>query len=127
VAHGDQVWGVKEVERQAHFFAAAFLMPAEEIAHELPTRADWQELFDLKRKWQVSLGALLMRARALDVRKPVPDGCQGRLRPRMWRVEPISLGQPEEPVRFTRLLTVSGAQHAATLPADILEGLTAAT
>ena len=28
VVHGDQIWGVKEVEHQAHAFAAAFLMPA---------------------------------------------------------------------------------------------------
>ncbi len=28
VAHGDQVWGVKDVEQQAHYFAAEFLMPA---------------------------------------------------------------------------------------------------
>lgn len=65
VAHGDLVWGVKQVEQQAHYFAAAFLMPARDIAHELPARPDWPRLVDLKRKWQVSLGALLMRARAL--------------------------------------------------------------
>lgn len=31
VVHGDQIWGVKEVEHQAHAFAAAFLMPADDI------------------------------------------------------------------------------------------------
>jgi len=31
-----------EVERQAHIFAAAFLMPAEDIEDQLPARADWQ-------------------------------------------------------------------------------------
>jgi len=32
VVHGDQIWGVKEVEHRAHAFAAAFLMPAEDPA-----------------------------------------------------------------------------------------------
>jgi Zn-dependent peptidase ImmA (M78 family) len=128
VAHGDQVWGVKEVEQQAHFFAGAFLMPADDIAHELPTRADWPELFDLKRKWQVSLSALLMRARTLGrMSESQYLTAVKTASARGWRrVEPVPLGQPEEPVRFTRLLAVSIAQHAATLPADILEGLTAA-
>ena len=32
---------------------------------ELPERADWTVLFQLKQKWQVSLAALLMRARTV--------------------------------------------------------------
>jgi Zn-dependent peptidase ImmA (M78 family) len=61
VIHGDQIWGVKEVETQAHQFAAGFLLPAEQIYDQLPTPADWPALFELKRHWQVSLAALLMR------------------------------------------------------------------
>ena len=45
--HADQVWGLKEVERQAHEFAAAFLMPEADIADELPSRPDWPVLFEL--------------------------------------------------------------------------------
>lgn len=44
VVHGHQIWGVKEVEHQAHAFAAAFLMPAGDIRDELPDRADWTVL-----------------------------------------------------------------------------------
>ncbi len=65
VMHGELLWGMPEVEKQAHQFAAAFLMPACEIAAELPRRVDWSILFELKRKWQVSQAALLMRARTL--------------------------------------------------------------
>ena len=65
VVHGEQIWGVKEVETQAHQFAAGFLLPAEQIYDQLPTTADWPALFELKRHWQVSLAALLMRARTL--------------------------------------------------------------
>lgn len=49
VVQGEQIWGVKEVEDQAHAFAAAFLMPAAEIYHQLPTSVDWPQLFELKR------------------------------------------------------------------------------
>lgn len=97
---------MKEVEQQAHYFAAAFLMPARDIIDELPVRADWPRLFDLKRKWQVSLGALLMRARALD---RMSDNqyltAVKAASARGWRrVEPVPLGRPEEPTRFQQLL-----------------------
>ena len=61
--HGEQVWGMPEVEKQAHNFVAAFLMPKKEIANELPTRAEWPRLFELKKKWRVSIAALMMRAK----------------------------------------------------------------
>ncbi len=63
VIHGAEFWGLTEVEKQAHGFAAAFLMPRDQIYRELPQRVDWPSLFQLKRRWQVSLAALLMRAR----------------------------------------------------------------
>src|SRR5439155_13162201 len=40
VMHGEQIWGVREVEDQAHRFAAAFLLPAGEIHDQLPTTVD---------------------------------------------------------------------------------------
>jgi Zn-dependent peptidase ImmA (M78 family) len=101
-------------------------MPADDIIHELPSRADWPRLFDLKREWQVSLGALLMRARALG---RMSEGqyltAVKAASARGWRrVEPVPLGRPEEPTRFGHLLAVSTAQHATvTLPADVLNGL----
>ena len=67
VMHGDSEPGSKIVEDQAHRFAAEFLMPADTIIDELPTRADWNTLFDLKERWGVSLQALLMRCRQLRV------------------------------------------------------------
>lgn len=126
VAHQEQAWGLKEIEQQAHMFAAAFLMPACDIHDELPTRADWPALFDLKRRWQVSLAALLMRARTL-----------GRLSPeayltavkaasaRGWRrAEPVPLGRPEPPVRSLALLASPGCRAAmAALPVTVVDSL----
>ena len=130
VMHGDQIWGVRQVEQQAHSFAAAFLMPADDIAQELPTRADWPTLFDLKRKWQVSLGALLMRARTLGrMSESQYLTAVKAASARGWRrVEPVPLGQPEQPAGLSNLLTAPTTQGAtAALPADVVSALLAAT
>lgn len=130
VVHGDQIWGVKEVEQQAHAFAAAFLMPAEDIRDELPDRADWPSLFELKQKWQVSLAALLMRARNL--------GCMSEnnyltavkaASARGWRrIEPVPLGKPEQPTCLKHLIqTKAGRRSLDMLPHDVVDALVTAT
>ncbi|MCP2176050.1 Zn-dependent peptidase ImmA, M78 family [Williamsia maris] len=106
VMHGQEIWGTKEVETQAHLFAAEFLMPEAEIRAQLPTWSDWETLFSLKKTWQVSLAALLMRAKTLGQM----DGSAylnsvKAASARGWRrVEPLPLGAPEEPSRSTSLL-----------------------
>jgi len=130
VAHGDQVWGVKEVEQQAHQFAAAFLMPKQDIADALPTRADWPVLFDLKRQWQVSLAALLMRARNLGRMSETNYlAAVKTASARGWRrIEPVPLGHPEEPARFHALLTSdANASTNAALPRHLVDALAGAT
>jgi Zn-dependent peptidase ImmA (M78 family)/transcriptional regulator with XRE-family HTH domain len=106
VMHGEQVWGLPEVEPQAHRFAAAFLMPKRDIYDELPTDVDWARFFSLKKKWQVSLGSLLMRARTLG---RLTDGnyltAIKAASARGWRrIEPIPLGRPEQPKLLRGLL-----------------------
>jgi Zn-dependent peptidase ImmA (M78 family)/transcriptional regulator with XRE-family HTH domain len=130
VAHSDQVWGVKEVEQQAHAFAAAFLMPAEDIVHELPTRLDWSRMFDLKRKWQVSLAALLMRARTLGRMSEGQYLTAVKAASALgWRrVEPVPLGRPESPQGLERVLASTASRRAAYfLPGEIIEALADAT
>jgi len=126
VIHRDQIWGVPEIEKQAHTFAAAFLMPAPEIRDQLPTTVDWPQLFALKSHWQVSLAALLMRARTL-----------GRMSERTYltaikaasargwrRTEPVPLGRPERP---RRLLTFMQSEQSAAvrkwLPPDLVAAI----
>jgi Zn-dependent peptidase ImmA (M78 family)/transcriptional regulator with XRE-family HTH domain len=109
VMHGESVWGVKEVETQAHKFAAEFLMPAADIRGELPARADWPQLFALKQRWHVSIAALLMRAKDLDVMSSAAyTTAMKGLSARGWRrSEPIQLGHPEVPRSTTELLDVA--------------------
>lgn len=109
VMHGESVWGVKEVETQAHRFAAEFLMPEADIRAELPARADWARLFALKQRWHVSIAALLMRAKDLGVMSAssYTTAMKG-LSARGWRrSEPIPLGRPEGPTVTTHLLQVA--------------------
>lgn len=55
-----------ELERQAHLFASAFLMPADSISVELacPTL---DTLLVLKRRWKTSIAAMIMRAKSLNL------------------------------------------------------------
>jgi Zn-dependent peptidase ImmA (M78 family) len=129
VLHGEQIWGVKEVEKQAHTFAAAFLMPAEEITHQLPSTVDWPLLFELKRYWQVSLAALLMRARTLGrMNENTYLTAIKAASARGWRrVEPVPLGNPETPCHLLNFLE-STASHTARqqLPDAIVAAIAAA-
>jgi Zn-dependent peptidase ImmA (M78 family) len=130
VLHGDQIWGVKQVENQAHQFAAALLMPQDEIRDQLPTRVDWPALFELKRHWQVSLAALLMRARVLErMSENTYLTAIKAAAARGWRrLEPVPLGAPEQPQRLLSFLT-STESHAARayLPEGIVNDIAAAT
>lgn len=57
----------KLLERQAHRFAGAFLLPAETFAADvrLPTTLD--DLLLLKQRWGVSVAAIIMRMKALGL------------------------------------------------------------
>jgi len=108
IMHGTQV-GDKIVERQANEFAAAFLMPADDIMDELPSRADWPTLLRLKAKWHVSIAALLVRAKTLNVMDEHSyTQAWKALSVRGWRKhEPGDIGKPEVPVLLQRALDLT--------------------
>ena len=114
----------------AHAFAAAFLMPERDILSELPSTVDWQILFELKRRWQVSLAALLMRARTLKkISEPQYLAAVKAASARGWRrAEPVPLGEPEQPRLFPKLLRTRETRAVlARLPRNAVEALGAAT
>ena len=57
----------KLLEKQAHQFAGAFLLPADTFANEVRTPPTLDDLLLLKRRWGVSVGAIIMRLRALRI------------------------------------------------------------
>jgi Zn-dependent peptidase ImmA (M78 family) len=66
--HADVIPGNKELERQADAFASAFLLPFESFLPECPRRmswGDWGHFIELKKRWKVSIAALLHRAKKI--------------------------------------------------------------
>lgn len=126
----DEAAGVPQAERQANEFAAAFLMPERDIKSVLPSRAEWRVLMDLKRVWGVSMAALLMRARTLEVMtEPAYISATKVMSARGWRRhEPID-GTPEVPTLLRiQLKHAVAAGHGveqlrrdAGIPSDIFE------
>ena len=59
--------GTRTVEAQAHRFAGAFLGPADALGPELPSDLNWGRYLHLKRRWGLSMAALVRRANDLGV------------------------------------------------------------
>ncbi len=111
VMHGDAEPGRHVVEQQAHRFAAAFLMPAETIGKEFPSRMSWPAFFKLKERWRISLQALLMRARTLGALSP--DGyrrAQIHVRSRWGNDEPVTIGPAEQPALLGRAFELMASE-----------------
>jgi Zn-dependent peptidase ImmA (M78 family)/transcriptional regulator with XRE-family HTH domain len=106
VMHSDAEPGDGLLERQAHGFAAGFLLPARLVRDELPSRFDLAGLARLRQTWGVSIAALLYRARELGV---MADATYRRAVTRMsamgHRTDESAfgdLGPREEPVLLRR-------------------------
>lgn len=100
VLHSERADKPRWQEVQAHRFASALLMPAEEIYDYLPRRGDdLRALEQIARDWGVSMQAAMMRARDLGC---IDDAEFARGMKRMaaagWRRrEPVEVGPPETP------------------------------
>lgn len=109
IMHHDAEPGDLETERQADVFAAAFLMPADAIANELPERLNWARYFDLKRRWGVPLPALVRRSRDLGLISQYSyDRAFVQISARGWRIpnEPAPLAAHEVPSVLPRALAM---------------------
>ncbi|MEU5850471.1 helix-turn-helix domain-containing protein [Saccharopolyspora shandongensis] len=67
VMHQDVQPGSKIIESQAHQFASEFLAPTPELEPDLPRKVDWEALLLAKKKWGISLAALVYRARGIGL------------------------------------------------------------
>lgn len=67
IMHADVKAGDKPLERQADRFSGAFLFPREAFVREFPKRMNFQVLFDLKKRWKISVRALVRRAYDLQL------------------------------------------------------------
>lgn len=121
----------RDLEKQAHRFAGAFLLPADRLAAEWPQgRLRWTELLRLKQRWQMSLAALLYRARDLELISATTYESAIKYMSRAgWRkTEPGDLGPPERPRLLRRAVEALDAEgialedlaDEAQLPLDVL-------
>jgi Zn-dependent peptidase ImmA (M78 family) len=79
---------------------------------------------DLKRRWQVSLAALLMRAKNLERMSDAAylTGVKA-ISARGWRrLEPVPLGAPEAPAHLRRLATMDSRLRGA-LPQEVVQAV----
>jgi Zn-dependent peptidase ImmA (M78 family)/DNA-binding XRE family transcriptional regulator len=65
--HADVEAGDAGLEGQADMFASAFLLPSSSFGAECPRRLSWPHLLQLKRRWKVSLAAMVRRAYDLGI------------------------------------------------------------
>jgi len=85
-------------------------MPADDIRSELPSALDWDRLVALKRRWQVSIAALLYRCKTLGtLESETYVYAMKVISARGWRRhEPADLGDPESPVLLEKAMEVAG-------------------
>jgi len=107
--------GIDE-EEAAFRFAGAFLIPKETAIRELgPKRRmlDFRELYVLKHKYGMSMGALIYRARILKIiSEAAADRHWIEMRSRKWHLkEPGEQVEPEVPTHFELLLLRAFAEH----------------
>lgn len=131
VLHTDEDPGNARLERQANQFASSFLMPAKDIAGELPERIDWNAYVHLKRSWGVSIAALLYRSRDLGIiSPPVYQRAVTKMSGLGWRTnEPAPLFEAEAPVLLAKAMAVlaplgysqTTLEHDSWMPKPIVE------
>ncbi|MEO3924521.1 XRE family transcriptional regulator [Micromonosporaceae bacterium B7E4] len=95
--HHDAEPGSQLLERQATAFASEFLAPSAALRDELPSRLDFDRLHDLKRRWGISLKALVYRGHDLGVYREHTYRRGMALLAQWGFPEPGDLGPREQP------------------------------
>jgi Zn-dependent peptidase ImmA (M78 family) len=97
----------KELELQAHAFAGAFLLPAESFIADVPSYPTLDDLLLLKRRWGVSVGAIVKRLQALKIIDNEDTQLFFKRRSARWggKSEPGDGDRPPERPRLLRRTT----------------------
>lgn len=112
-----------EMERQAHKFASAFLLPAETFARDI-SRLELEHFVSMKRKWRVSIAGMIMRASSLGAfGEEYKERLFKYLSARGWRKsEPLDDEIPFEiPVALAEAVKL-GIESKAFTRQEILDG-----
>ena len=124
--------GIRSVEREAHNFASAFLMPANDVKARLPRMITVDVILQLKKRWRVS--ALAMARRIYDLKRlsewQYKSVCIELSRRGYRTGEPVGI-ERETSVVWKKVLTQLWSERVTKndiasdlhLPLDELEGL----
>ncbi len=121
IMHSDSGIGDRSIERQAHIFASSLLFPEAVAVEDVPRRMDsagWSQLAELKRKWGISMAALLRRGR--DLHTLGEDEYRNAMKlmsARGWRSQEPGdreLGPPESPLLLERALRTIEVEEGLT-------------
>lgn len=112
----------RHLEPQAHTFASSFLLPRAAALREFPLRLDgegWSVIAQLKRRWGLSMAAIIRRARELRrVSERDYRNAMKLMSARGWRTnEPgdRELGPPESPLLLERSLKIIEVEEGLTV------------
>lgn len=114
---------LKRVEKQANWFAAAFLLPAETFAQELGS-VTLDGLLQMKLRWRVSVAALIQRCVTLDIigQKTAQRLWKGRSARGWTKREPLDDEIfPEQPRLLASAITLSLSHGLASRQSLIAE------
>ena len=132
--HHDAEPGSQILERQATAFASEFLAPTAVLRDELPERLDFDRLHALKRRWGISLKALVYRGHAIGVYREHTYR-RGMATLAQWGYpEPGDLGPREQPALLGRAVELLAERRTrvqrlaeqAALPAELARTVIAA-
>ncbi len=116
----------RDIEREAHAFASSFLLPAAQFEREAPRLAIIDEFRVTKRRWKVSIAAMVRRCRDLGIftRWQYDDAVKDISR-RGWRKrEPVEIDREESQLHrqmFERLVAngIGPRRFADSLDLDV--------
>ncbi|MFI6986304.1 ImmA/IrrE family metallo-endopeptidase [Embleya sp. NPDC050154] len=96
----------KLAEQEAHRFAGALLVPRERAYEALEAPFQLRELGELKARWGVSMQALIMRSRHLEIiDKERTQSLFKQIANRGWRLNEPVIVHPEQPLLMRTMMT----------------------
>lgn len=95
----------QQIEREAHLFAGALLLPADDMQRAIRGHATLSDFLTVKSGWGVSIAASIARARTLDIISAERyQSLQIQLSNRGWRKqEPVNVGE-EHPLLLKQMI-----------------------
>lgn len=121
--HHDAEPGSQILEREATAFASEFLAPSAALVDELPARLDFERLHELKRRWGISLKALVYRGHDLGIYREHTYRRGMSLLAQWGYPEPGDLGPRERPALLGKAVELLQQQHVTGESLAVRAGL----